>query len=370
MAEEPAALADRLFTSVLAPLVLGGTLQPAHPIGARSALALLSAAPQPSDSDLASRVDLLRVAQARRLAPIDTVEEPSGAEWALGAVFHDLLQATSPSWIRKSAPKRLLDLAGATLERIPPVGSAREALSRHTWLARLFDVRRQDTAVSWWTGSREFRGKEPPKRLFLWPELRRVNVERAERGLTELLEHGGRAGARARVRRRARPRPARHAAHRLRRLRPRRPAVRMDAGDARDGEGAGRAHARPARASRSRPVDDADAALGRATRALFAAKEWKDASTALDFLGHRAMSAAQGPSAIAAPGGGRRDDAVFARTAGAMVARRWLDEPSRGLPDAERRRLAPIFDAARAGRARARAASSNAPRSGRRRRGA
>ncbi len=134
-----------------------------------------------ADAELASRVDLGRVALARRLVPVDRVDDVTGPEWALAAVLHDLLQVTSPGWVRRSPPKRLLDLAQATLERIPPVRSAHEALTRHTWFARLFEIRRQDTAVSWWVGSREYLGAEPPKRLLLWSDVRRVHVERDER---------------------------------------------------------------------------------------------------------------------------------------------------------------------------------------------
>lgn len=362
MAEDPAKLADRLYSSVLAPLVLGGALQPAHPIGARAALALLATGAIPSDAELASQVDLRRVVQARKLAPIDTVDDPSGAEWALGAVVHDLLQATSPGWFRKSAPKRLLDLAGAMLERIPAVQSAREALSRHTWLARLFEVKRQDTAVSWWTGSREFRGKEPPKRLLLWSDLRRVTVERSERQLTELLRHGGAPehapAFEASLTRLLRATPLTDFATCARSSPPflwtpetlalvRTPVARTLA----------------LRAVSFLPEEDADLALGRATRELFAARAWRDATTALDFLGHRAMGVAVGSLSPASVD--LSDDVAFARAAGAMVARRWVDEPASGLSEGERRRLGPILDAAaRGGAAKELAALAGAMRGG------
>ena len=108
-------------------------------------------------------VDLARVVQARRLAPLDTVDDPSGAEWALGAVLHDLLQVTNPSWIRRSAPKRLLDLASAHARanspselrarsaRAPHVVRAplRLASARHGGLVvgRLEQVSREGAAV-------------------------------------------------------------------------------------------------------------------------------------------------------------------------------------------------------------------------------
>jgi hypothetical protein len=99
------------------------------------------------------------------------------------------------------------------------------------------------------------------------------------------------------------------------------------------------------RAAALQPEEDVDAALGHATRALLAAREWRDTNDALDFLGHRALAAAQSsPSWPGATGG--IDDATFARAAGALVARRWIDEPSAGLAQSERRRLGPILDVA------------------------
>ncbi len=344
MAEPLDTIAERLFRSVLAPLVLGGPLRTGHAIGARAALALAERAPRPADLDLASRVDLGRVAVARHLVPVDRLDDIDGETWALAAALHDLFQVASPGWVRRSAPKRLLDLTLATLERVPPVRSAREALARHTWFARLVSVRRRDTAVSWWVGSREFLGSEPPKRLLLWSDVRRVSVERQERTLCELLTHGGvrelASAFEAAVSRFLRATPLTDlatASHRT-------PAfawspetlalVRTPA-----------ARTLALRAVALSPLDELDAALGAATRTLLGAHAWREASTALDFLGHRALSAAQEsaawPGAIDGP-----DDTAFARATGALVARKWLDEGALVLSESERRRLTPIFDAA------------------------
>ena len=188
MARALAAIADHVFASVLAPLVLGGPMRPSRPVGAKSALALLDAALRPSDADLASRVDLGRVRAARLLAPVDRVADPTGAEWALGAALHDLLQATSPRWVMRSSARRLLDLATLVIERAPRPANARDALMRHTWFARTLDVARSDARVTWWTGGRDFYGEEPPARLLAWPDLRRVHVARQRRAITELAK--------------------------------------------------------------------------------------------------------------------------------------------------------------------------------------
>jgi hypothetical protein len=181
-------VAERLFEDVMAPLVLGGAVRPPHAIGARVALALGAAERLPADIDLASRVQVARVRRARRLAPVDRFGPPSPAEWALGAAVSDVLQATNPTFdaaLRRRAAARILAMAAQAIERVPLPAHPKEALSRHTWLARILDVARTDTTVSWWVGSQTYFGVEPPARLRAWPSVRRVNV--SARG-TPLLE--------------------------------------------------------------------------------------------------------------------------------------------------------------------------------------
>jgi len=339
-----AKIAERVFTSVMAPMVLGGVVSPAHPIGARAALALMSEGALPVDSDLASRVDLARVVVARKIAPVDRVEDPSGADWALGAALHDLLQVASPSWMVRASARRLLGLVGATLERIAPPATAHEALMRYTWTSRLFAMKRKDATVSWWTGSRAYRGEEPPARLMAWPDLRRVNVARADRAITDLVAHGGVMEL---------AQPWNDVLTRLLRATPLTDFATCARAASRfvwSQESLAVVRSPVARTLALRAAalesdEDADAALGHATRALLAARAWRDANDALDFLGHRALAAAQSsPSWPGATGG--IDDASFARAAGALVARKWIDEPSAGLALGERRRLGPILDVA------------------------
>src|SRR5262249_35422512 len=143
----------------------------------------------PADLELLSRTELTRVRIARKLAPIDTFEPaPTGNEWALAAVFHDLVQSTHPGFdamFRRSGPKRVLEVIEKTLERIPPPINVGDALSRHTWFSRMFDLARTDVDVKWWTGSERFLGTEPPRRLTAWPEFRRVTQTRTPRPLMD-----------------------------------------------------------------------------------------------------------------------------------------------------------------------------------------
>ena len=171
------ALAERLFEGVMAPLVLGGPLRPCHAIGERAALSLGERSP--SGTDLAARVGVARVRAVRRIAAIDTLPGPSPADWTLAAALNDVLQATNPGFhtaLRRPLARRILRLACATIERVPPPRTVGEAVARHSWLARLMEVARTDTTVSWWTGSRTFLGVAPPARLKAWPDLRRVRL--------------------------------------------------------------------------------------------------------------------------------------------------------------------------------------------------
>ncbi len=179
MAVDLGAISESLFVQVMAPLVLGGAVRPPHAIGARVALALGAAERLPVDIDLASRVQLARVRRARRLVPVDRFGPATAAEWALSAALSDVLMAANPMFdaaLRRRAASRILTVAAAGIDRVPLPSSPKEALSRHTWFARLLDVARTDTTVSWWVGSRTYFGVEPPARLRAWPSLRRVNI--------------------------------------------------------------------------------------------------------------------------------------------------------------------------------------------------
>ncbi|MCL2447794.1 MAG: hypothetical protein FWD17_02475 [Polyangiaceae bacterium] len=175
-----ARIGERLFRGTLAPLVLGGTVAPYPAIGARVGWSL-GAAAVPVDRALADRVHAARVRRARALAPVDDLAEIDDVEWALGAAFHDLLQAANPIFdapLRRYAAVRILDVARASIDRAKPPSRVGEALARHTWFARIFAVKRTDTSVSHWLGSRRYLGREPPAMWQTWPERRRVSVAR------------------------------------------------------------------------------------------------------------------------------------------------------------------------------------------------
>jgi len=182
-------VAEGLYASVMAPLVLGGALRPGHALGARVALALGEGDRSPVDDELVARVQWARVRRGRTLAPIDALAGPTAAEWALAAALNDLLQAANPAFdspLRRGAAERILESAATTFERVPGIADMRDALSRHTWFARTLDIARTDVAVSWWLGRRTYQGVDAPARLRAWPKLRRVRVEQTARRSLDL----------------------------------------------------------------------------------------------------------------------------------------------------------------------------------------
>jgi hypothetical protein len=334
-------IASRLFEGVMAPLVLGGALRAGHAIGAKAALALGGEGTvDVLDATLLDRVQTARVRRARRLTPVDAVDLPSPAEWTIAAALHDVLQSANPTLdaaLRRGSAVRILELAHQTLERVPPPMHTGEALSRHTWLARVLDLARNDTSVSWWTGSRTFRGVSPPGRLTAWPQLRRVHVVTTPRPLLELEPL---AVDREKLATTVSLLLARTPLTDLASCARTAPAfVWSETTLALVATRAGRTLA--LRALAQAPASPVDVALGRATRELLTHQR-SQATPAIALLAERTLALAQ-----TAPGSlGGRPDGAFARGLGAAAALRMLRAAESEWPEAERRRLITILESA------------------------
>jgi hypothetical protein len=343
---DPQALCERLFSTFMAPLVLGGTMKPGKPFGGSNALVIGEGRAPALEPDLLSRVSLARVRIARKLAPVDLFDPaPTGAEWAIGAMLHDLVQATHPGFdavFRRSGPQRILTVIEKTLDRIPPPRNVGEALSRHTWFSRMFDLARTDVEVKWWTGSQTFLGTDPPGRLLAWPEVRRVQQTRTPRPLMDLPAAGSAVDA------------AKFAA--VVDLVLRKTPLTDLATITRNGPPFMWSHEALAlcstqngrtlvlRAFAPLPSRGVDAALGRAPRALFAARATRAILVAIDLLRDRALMTASlrlsgdkdpEPLTVSA----ENDDAAFALGAGALAATHWIATTGGGFGEEQRKSL-------------------------------
>jgi hypothetical protein len=212
-----------------------------------------------------------------------------------------------------------------------------EALARHTWFARLFEMDRTDTVVSWWVGSRAFLGETPPARLAAWPELRRVQIEKIPRSVMDLPRAGGAVDPVTFGQSLARflaktPLTDLATCHRT--------APMFAWGNETLGlvaTSAGRTLS--TRALARAPKSEVDASLGRATRALIVGRAWRAAGIALDVLAERALADAATAGHGAAPLDFSKkpsDDATYAQCIGAMVACEQLRAGDGGLSATDR----------------------------------
>ena len=349
-------IAERLFLGFIAPLVAGGEMHPGRPIGGRAALAI-GRERTVTDIDRYAHVQLARIRCARKWAAIDRVEDLTESEWALAACLHDVVQSTHPSLsglLHGKTPTRLLELVDLTLDRIPPPRNASEALSRHTLFSRIFEIERTDTTVSWWVGSSTFLGELPPERLTAWPELRRVNVVRTQRTLSELPAHGGavRADRFSDVMTKflnKTPLTDLATMHRAERAFGWSKET-LDLVASRAGR------TLVTRALRAVPDEALHATLGRSLKRLLTARSWKEAQIVLTMLGERTLAdaqlAASDEKTELSTANAWGEDAIFARAAGALTAERDLQSSPLIFPAAERERLVAILAPSASARAR------------------
>jgi hypothetical protein len=181
---------EALAKGVLGPLVLGGQMHLVPPFGPKLALSI-DGAPRISDDDLRTKVDVARVRIARTIAPLDTLPDIAAADWALVAALNDLLQATNHHLsgpFTRSRHSALVAAVEDLVGRIPPPRTLLDAINRHATLARVTELVRTDTKVSWWSGSASFRGEPPSTRLFKWKELRRVRSEENTVAIADLAD--------------------------------------------------------------------------------------------------------------------------------------------------------------------------------------
>jgi hypothetical protein len=181
---------DQLVTGIVLPLVVGGKLSLARPFGT-TALAV-GQNERILDPDIRTNLDVARVRRARLLAPVDVLPELNTVDWSIAALLNDLLQVTNHNLggvLTKSRYSALVSSIMSVCSRIAPAHDLGEVLARHATFARVMELFRTDTTVSWWTGSARFRGEEPPNRLLAWKNLRRVHVESDRVPLARMVDN-------------------------------------------------------------------------------------------------------------------------------------------------------------------------------------
>jgi hypothetical protein len=172
-------MARSFVSSFLLPLVCGGRVHVGRPFGpaAVERLARLAFAPEAADAVAALAV-VRRDVAARFLR--DAAAPPlDAATLRLGAALHDLLVLVHPALEGPGVTRRQARVAAAAhaLASLGPPASAEEAVERHSLLARVAEIARTDSTVTFWLGRETFVGRVPPPRVTAMPNLRRVRVD-------------------------------------------------------------------------------------------------------------------------------------------------------------------------------------------------
>ncbi len=210
-------MARRFVSQFLLPLVRGGTLFVGRPLSVADVQALIqsTASARSASARAGSRAGEGDPPAARPMDParawpeLDPVEREAAAAlavarherltglvarpplppldqatWRLGAVIHNLLAMSHPVLATgPGADGRLERIAGVTvaLATLGPPTSMRDALARHSLVARLPEVIRRDHTVKHRLGTRTFVGHRPPGHALAMGRLRGIRVESARR---------------------------------------------------------------------------------------------------------------------------------------------------------------------------------------------
>ena len=181
-------MARRFIAEFLVPLVRGGTLEVGRPLSVRDVDAMMRGHREGRGEPESDAAVTLGAARRRRLLSlVATPPTPSLDEetWRLGGAVHDLLTLSHPRIaLGPGASSRIRRIAteAAALARLGPPRSLAAALARHSLVARLPEIMRDDHTVSFWLGRRTFVGRRPPARILALPRLRAVTVESVRRG--------------------------------------------------------------------------------------------------------------------------------------------------------------------------------------------
>jgi hypothetical protein len=172
-------MARSFVTSFLLPLVCGGRVHVGRPFGPAAIDRLARLASTPEAADAVAALSVVRRDVAARFLRDAAAPPLDEATLRLGAALHDLLVLVHPALEGPGVTRRQARVAAAAraLASLGPPASAEEAVERHSLLARVAEIARTDSTVTFWLGRETFVGRVPPPRVTAMPNLRRVRVD-------------------------------------------------------------------------------------------------------------------------------------------------------------------------------------------------
>jgi hypothetical protein len=183
---------DRFLRGFVTPLITGGHVHIDGVLGPGALDDLVSGPKgmnlaQADGKLMADAVNAARM-QLARFGP--TTDFVTITEDAIGlcAVWHNLIAMTHPDAVtRTGLRQKVREWTAQFLEWVGPPRTAQEIAMRHAVLARLEELGRVDTDVTFWAGSARYIGVLPPNRLTAWKSVRRVNEQKTRHDLFTLL---------------------------------------------------------------------------------------------------------------------------------------------------------------------------------------
>ncbi len=171
------------------PLVAGGEMHVGKPIDLRHLKDLENELPE-------ATVPLVAIDEAREVVLSQIVVRPPPLvfdmdELSLAAAVHNLLYLSHPDADGFGQSQRARAKVVASAQRFAArsrTGNRRVVMARHALLHNLFDIRRNDLKISWWTGSASYLGQDAPARLMRWRGVRRVKEIESKVGFSELFK--------------------------------------------------------------------------------------------------------------------------------------------------------------------------------------
>ena len=172
-------MARSFVSSFLLPLVRGGRLHVGRPLGPSAPLRFERLLAAGIDAEAVEDLAAARREVAARFLRDAAAPPLDETTLRLGAALHDLLVLVHPALEGAGSSRRQARVAAAAhaLASLGPPASAAEAVDRHSLLARVAEIGRTDSTVSFWLGRETFVGRVPPPRVTALPNLRRVRVD-------------------------------------------------------------------------------------------------------------------------------------------------------------------------------------------------
>lgn len=183
-----AVLLTRFAREFGAPLLRGEKCLVGSPVGREGRLAIRSGLGIDRVLEEACELQVEQAAHTFDVTPAPFDEDAGTMLYAI----HELFACTHPQANAFYARAHLFCRAAAqAVLELPHTFEPRRLVTRHLFVERAFAASRTDIHLKWWTGTADFYGTAPPKRLTALSSLRRVREERLTQPMWKLAMGAG-----------------------------------------------------------------------------------------------------------------------------------------------------------------------------------